>query len=229
MRPIQWHLKSNWRIPESLEKMIPLPRSLLPANRRQCSQRSTITPNKTRSADFYRCIKRRVGHSFKRADYKGNLVLSRKQAAYKLPRTQSSFSSLKKISRPLHRQDSFSSNRQHYSSVMHKQGRRYEVGPTVCPTVENLDLVLQETSDSKGPTHSRPIKCGSRQAIQTRPNHPDQMVLPSRGFSNNMQQVAPTSDRSFCHEVQQVASVSVTSTGPPGHCSGPGWPNMPQF
>ena len=30
MRPIQWHLKSNWRIPESLEKRIPLPRSLQP-------------------------------------------------------------------------------------------------------------------------------------------------------------------------------------------------------
>ena len=30
MRPIQWHLKSNWRIPESLEKLIPLPRSLHP-------------------------------------------------------------------------------------------------------------------------------------------------------------------------------------------------------
>ena len=30
MRPIQWHLKSNWRIPESLEKRIPLPRSLHP-------------------------------------------------------------------------------------------------------------------------------------------------------------------------------------------------------
>ena len=30
MRPIQWHLKNNWRIPESLEKVIPLPRSLHP-------------------------------------------------------------------------------------------------------------------------------------------------------------------------------------------------------
>ena len=28
MRPIQWHLKNNWRIPESLEKVIPVPRSL---------------------------------------------------------------------------------------------------------------------------------------------------------------------------------------------------------
>ena len=30
MKPIQWHLKNNWRVPESLEKVIPIPRSLHP-------------------------------------------------------------------------------------------------------------------------------------------------------------------------------------------------------
>ena len=30
MRPIQWHVKNNWRILESLEKVIPVPRSLHP-------------------------------------------------------------------------------------------------------------------------------------------------------------------------------------------------------
>ena len=30
MRPIQWHLKNNCRVPESLEKVIPVPRSLHP-------------------------------------------------------------------------------------------------------------------------------------------------------------------------------------------------------
>ena len=30
MRPLQWHLKNNWRVPESLEKIIPLPKSLHP-------------------------------------------------------------------------------------------------------------------------------------------------------------------------------------------------------
>ena len=30
MRPIQWHLKNNWRVPESPEKIIPLPKSLHP-------------------------------------------------------------------------------------------------------------------------------------------------------------------------------------------------------
>ena len=30
MRPIQWRLKNNWRVPESLEKVIPVPKSLHP-------------------------------------------------------------------------------------------------------------------------------------------------------------------------------------------------------
>ena len=66
MRPIQWHLKNNWRVPTSLEKVIPI-LSLHPhlqcvvARGRQGSSRSTVTPNKACSADFYRGIKRRVG------------------------------------------------------------------------------------------------------------------------------------------------------------------------
>ena len=35
----------------------------------------------------------------------------------------------------------------HSSSGLHKQRRRREVGSTMCPTVENLDLVLPATSD----------------------------------------------------------------------------------
>ena len=30
MQPIQWHLKNNWRFPESMEKVIPIPKSLHP-------------------------------------------------------------------------------------------------------------------------------------------------------------------------------------------------------
>ena len=62
-------------------------------------------------------------------------------------------------------------------------------------TVENFNLVFQETSDSQSPIHSRPAECGSRQAIQARPDHPDRVVSPSRGLPINMQQVAPASNR----------------------------------
>ena len=161
---------------------------------------------------FYRFIKSRVGRSLKRMHCRRHLVPSGKQVAYQLPRTQGSLSSLTRVPRPLHTQD---------SGVIHKQGRRHEVGPTLCFTMENLDLVRQKSSNCKSPTHSRPAKCGRRQAIQARPDHPNRVVSPSGGLPSNMQRVAPASNRPICHEVQQqVAFVCVTGTGSPGHSSG---------
>ena len=204
---------------------VPAPSSTMVVGRRKRTHRSTTTPSETCSANFYRRIKRRVGRSLRRAHCKRNLVLARKQTAYKLPRTQDSFSSLKRVPKALLQQYCSDSYIQHYSGVIHKQGRRHEIGHTLCPTVEDLDLVYQKSSHPQGPTHSRPAECGSRQAIQARPDHSDGMVPPSRGISNNLLQVAPASDRPFCHKVQQqTTSVCVSSTGLHGHCSG-----FPQF
>ena len=76
-------------------------------------------------------------------------------------------------------------------------------------------------------TYSRPAKRGSGQAIPGRPSHTDRMVPPSRDFRVDMQQVAPTSNRSFRPEVQQQAPlVCVTGSGPIGHCSGCTQPAM---
>ena len=97
---------------------VPAPPPTVVSKRRQCSHRPTITPNKTCSANIYRCIKRRVGCSLKRTHCKRVLVTARKQTAYKLSGTKSSLSSLERVSRPLYRQDSTCGNRQHYSSVM---------------------------------------------------------------------------------------------------------------
>ena len=145
-----------------------------------------------------------------------NLVHFGKQAAYKLTGTKSGIFDPKTVPRPLLRQDSSCSNQQHHSGVLHKQGRRYEIGSTLCPTVEHLDLVFQETSHSISPTHSRLAECGSTLAIQARPDHPERVVSPSRGLPDNMQQVALARNRPICHEVQQVTSVCVTGTGSPG-------------
>ena len=200
---------------------VPAPSLTMVARGRQCASRSTITPSKTCAANFYRRIKRRVGRSLKRVHCKRVLVGAGKQAAHKLSGTQSSFSSLKRVPKSLCRQNSSSSNRQYYSGSLHKQGRRHEVGPTMCPTVENLDLVFPATSDSKSSTHPRPFKCDSRQTIQAGSDHPDRVVPPSGSFSTDMQPMAPASNRSICHEVQpQVTSVCLSSTGLPGCSSG---------
>ena len=199
---------------------LPAPSSTMVATGRQCPHRSTITPNKACSANLYRRIKRSVGRSLKRIHCQRDLVTARKQVAYKLFGTQGSVSGLKRVSKPLCKQDSTCGNRQHYSDVVYKQ-RRHEVGHTLCPTMENLDLVYQTSSNSKSPTYPRAAECGSRQAIQTGPDHSNRMVPPSRGFPSYMQQVAPTSDRFICHEVQQqVTSVCVTSTGLLGSSGG---------
>ena len=67
------------------------------ATGRQGSHRPTITPNKTCSANLYRRIKRRVGHSLKRTHCQRDLVTARKQAAYKLFGTQGGVSPLKEF------------------------------------------------------------------------------------------------------------------------------------
>ena len=190
------------------------------ATGRQRSHRPTITPFKACYANLYRRIKRRVGRSLKRTHCQRDLVTARKQTAYKLFGTQGSVSCLKRVSKPLRRHDSTCGNRQHYSDVVHKQGRRHEVGHTLCPTMEDLNLVYQTSSNPKSLTHSGMAERGSRQAIPSRPDHSNGMVPPSRGFPGYMPQVAPTSDRSVCHEVQQVTSVRVTHTGLLGSSSG---------
>ena len=191
------------------------------ARRRQCPHRPTITPNKTCAANLYRRIKRRVGRSLKQTHSKRGLVTTRKQATYQLSGAKSSFPSLERVSRHLCQTNSSGGNRQHYSSVIHKQRRRNEVGSAMCPSVEDLNLVYQEPGNSQSPSHPRPAECDSRQAIQTGPDHSNRVVRPSRGFPSHMQQVAPDPNRLVCHEVQhQAASIFVTSTGSPGLRSG---------
>ena len=213
----------NTRIPRKGDpnSQVTAPASTMVATKRQRSYRPVITPYKTCSADIYRRIKRRVGRSLKRTHCKRILVPSGKQAAHKLPGVKNSLFSSKRFSRPLHPQYSTCGNRQHYSSVLHKQGGRHEVGPTLCPSMENLDLVYQTPSDAESPSHPRSTECGSRQAIPPRPDHSNRMVPPSRGFSSFMQQVALAQNRSIRHEVQQqITSVCVTSSGPAGSSSG---------
>ena len=104
---------------------VPAPALTMVAGGKQCAPRSTITPNKTCSANIYRCIKRRVGRSLRRTHCKRVLVSTGKQTAHTLSAAKSSVSSFKIVPRSLYRQDSSSGNRQHHSSGLHKQGRRH--------------------------------------------------------------------------------------------------------
>ena len=226
MRPIQWHLKNNWRVPESLEKIIPLPRSLHPhlqwwLEEDHVLQGQPLHPIKHALQIFTDASKEGWGAHLNEFTARGSWSVPESKLHIKLSGTKSSFSSLKRVPKSLCRQNSPGRNRQYYSGSLHKQGRRNEVGPTMCPTVENLDLVFPATSVSKSSTHPRPFKCDNRQTIQAGSDHPNRVVPPSGSFSTDMQPMAPASNRSICHEVQpQVTSVCISSTGRPGCSSG---------
>ena len=190
------------------------------AGGKQCSYRSTITPSKTYSADIYRRMKRRVGRSLKRTHCKGNLVSSRKQVAHKSLGAKSGLSGLKRVPRPLFKQHSPGSHRQHNSGCLYQQRGGDEVGLPVCPTVENLVLVYQETGNPQGTSHPRSAE-RDRQAIQTWPDHSNGMVPSPRSVQSYMLPVAPATSGPVCHQIQQqTTTVCVTGSGPPGMGSG---------
>ena len=106
MRPIQWHLKNNWRIPvirkSDSNSQVPASPFTVVARKRQCAYRPTITPNRICSANLYRRIKRRVGRSLKQTHCQRGMVTARKQTAYKLSGTKSSLSHFETVPRPLY-------------------------------------------------------------------------------------------------------------------------------
>ena len=137
----------------------------------------------------------------------------------------------KRVPRPLFKQHSPGSHRQHNSGCLYQQRRGDEVGLPMCPTVENPVLVHQETCNSQGTSHPRPAERDSRQAIQTWPDHSDRVVPSPRGVSSHMLPVAPTSSRLVCHQIQQqTPTVCVTGSRPPGLGSGClSWENLDPY
>ena len=148
MKPIQWHLKNHWRIPESLEKVIPIPRSLHPHLQWWLQEDNVLTgqplhPIKHALQIFTDASKEGWGAHLNEYTARGTWSLPESKP-YKLFGTQGGVSRLERVSKPLYRPDSTCGNRQHYRSCLRKQGRGFDVEHTLCPTVENLGLVYEK-------------------------------------------------------------------------------------
>ena len=225
MRPIQWHLKKHWRVPESLEKEIPIPRSPpVPAvvdPRGKCPKGSALTPPATRSSNLYRRLKRRLGCSLRRLHSKRYLVSARKQVAHKLLRTKSRVVSTKKIPTFSARKGRPDGHRQHYGCSIHQQGRRYEVRLTLCPSLAAPMLVQPQSNSTEGQTHSRPSECNCRQIVSPKAGHSDGVVPPSRDLRPPLSNLAFSPSGHVCNKVQlQASSICVPNSRPKGLVSG---------
>ena len=230
MRPIQWHLKNNWRVPESLEKIIPLPRSLHPhlqwwLEEDNVLQGQPLHPVRHALQIFTDASKEGWGAHLNEFTARGTWSVPESKLHINYLELKAVFLAFKEFQDLcVDKMVLVATDNTTVVAYINKEGG---MRPTVCPTVENLDLVFPATSDSKSPTHPRPFKCDSRQALQAGSDHPNRMVPPSGSFPTTMQSMTPASNRPICHEVQpQVTSVCLSSTGLPGYSSGCAHPTM---
>ena len=223
MRPIQWHLKNNWRVSESLEKVISVPR-LLDSHLKWWLEESNVLkgqplhPLKHALQLFTDTSKEGWGTHLNDHTARGTWSLPESKLHINYLELKAVFLAQKEF-QDLYKNNIFiiAIDNTTVVAYINKEGGGDKVGPSVCLSVENPNLVYQQTGYSQSPTHSKPAECGSRHAIQARPDNSNRVVSPPRRLPGNMQQVAPALDRPFCDRVQQqTGSVCVTSAKPPG-------------
>ena len=157
MRPPQWHLKKNWRTTESLEKVIPIPRSLHPhlhwwLEETNVLQGQPLHPIKHALQIFTDASKQGWGAHLNEHTARGSWSLPESKLHINYLELKAVFLALKEF------QDLCSgkivllaTDNTTVVSYINKEGGMRS-GP----------LCAQETSDSQGPTYSRLAECGSR-------------------------------------------------------------------
>ena len=227
MRPIQWHLKNNWRVPESLEKVIPVPKSLHPHLRWWLEESNVLLgqplhPLKHALQIFTDASNEGWGAHLDDHTARGTWSLPESKFHINHLELKTVFLALKEFRTLVcNKTVLIATDNTTVVAYINKEGGGDEVGVTVCPTVENPVLVHQTAGNPQGTSHPRPVERDSRQAIQAWPDHSNRVVTSSSSIPSCMRKVAPATSGPVCHQVQQqTAPVCVTGARPPGLGSG---------
>ena len=163
MRPIQWHLKKHWHVPESL-KIIPIPLSL------HVHLRWWLDPDNILSGQPLHPLQHALqlftdasndGWGAHLGDYmaKGLWSRSEKRLTHKFAGAQSSPLGLKTVRAIVLQPDLSCLHGQHHCGLVHQQGRGYEVRLALCPPLETAALVQPKADCPEGQAHSGSPKC----------------------------------------------------------------------
>ena len=228
MRPIQWHLKNHWHVPEVLEKEIPLPRSLYPHLQWWLDENNVLSGQPLHPLQHALQLftdASNEGWGAHLGDHTAKGVWSEKPVAHKLSRAKGGPSGPQEVRATVLGPDHFDSHGQHNGCLIHQQGGGYEIRLTLCPPLETAFLVQSQTDSSKGQAHSGKAECDSRQIVQEHSGYSDRMVPPAGSLRPLMCQVAHSPSGSLCNKVQsqttQVCVPSTRSTGMESRCSQP--------
>ena len=226
MRPIQWHLKNNWRVPESLDKVIPVPRSLHPYLRWWLEESNVLPgqplhPLKHALQIFTDTSKKGWG---------AHLDEHTARRTWSLPESKLHINhlELKAVFLALKEFQSFCCNK------------------TVLIATDNTTVVAYINKDGGMKSGSlcallwRILSWCTRKLVtlrarhipgrlnmiadklsQTGPDHSNRVVTSSRSVQSYMLPVAPATSGPLCHQIQQqTTTICVTGSGPPGLGSG---------
>ena len=226
MRPIQWHLKNNWRVPEALEKVIPVPRSLHPHLEWWLDENNILRgqpPHPLKHA-------LQIFTDASKEGWDAHLGEHTTRGSWSVPESKLhiNFLELKAVLLALKgfqhlctaRIVLVATDNTTVVAYINKEGGMWS-GPlcallwrilTWC-TNHQITLKARHIPGHLNVIADKLSRLG--QTIQT-----EWSLLPEV-FSTNMQPMAPASNRPICHEVQpQVTSVCLSSTGLPGCSSG---------
>ena len=212
MRPIQWHLKNRWRIPESLEKVIPILKSLHPHLQwwleSNVLQGQPLHPVKHALQIFTDASKEGWGTHLNEHMARGSWLLPESKLHINYLELKAVFLALKEFQNLCSDKIVLvATDNTTVVSYINKEGGMRS-GP-LCALLWRILTWCTQKQVTQSPTHPRPVECGSRQAIPARPDHPDRVVSPSIGFPNYIQPVEPASNIPIGHQVQlQFTSVS---------------------
>ena len=223
MRPIQWHLKNNWRVPEALEKIIPVPRSLHPhlewwLDESNLLQGQPLHPLKHALQIFTDASKEGWGAHLGEHTARGSWSVPESKLHINFLELKAVFLALKGFQHLCTaRIVLVATDNTTLVAYINKEGGMRS-GPLCALLWRILTWCTNHQITLKAwhiPGHLNVIADKLSRLGQTR------VVPPSGSFPTNMQPMAPASNRSFCHEVQpQVTSVCLSSIGLPGCCSG---------
>ena len=145
------------------------------AARGQCPYRPTITPNKTCSANLFRCIKEGWGAHINECPARGTWSLPESKLHINYLELKAVFLALKEFQDLcIHKIVLVETDKTTVVSYINKEGSM-KSGP-LCALLWRILTWYTRNQVTQSPTHSRPAECGSRQAIQARPDHPNRVA-----------------------------------------------------
>ena len=225
MRPIEWHLKKHWRVPESLEKEIPIPRSL-----HQYLQWWTQEENVLKGQPLHPL--RHAVQIFTDASKEGwgaHLGDFTASGTWSVPESKLhiNFLELKAVLLALKRFQHLvqgkvvliATDNTTVVAYINKEGGMRS--GSLCPSLAAPMLVQPQSNSTEGQTHSRPSECNCRQIVSPKAGHSDGMVPPSRDLRPSLSNLALSPSGQVCNKVQlQASSICVPNSRPKGLVSG---------